>query len=674
MPQKRARTRGPKGDTTSGASGRRAVGRLAGLMHIPMDVFFEILSMLHPQDLLHLSRASKQLRAVVLSRKCRFVWAASLASVDGLPPCPEDMSEPAYAALLFTHICTLCGATHAVWVDYAIRLRLCKSCRDANIKSGGRILTDEPALPPDPELLYVAMVPCVTGKDPYAARELENPLSHTLSNEYYVSQLQAALKHPIPHPKEGQETEEWLNSFCANAIARHKHATALLRWEKCMLSIAKREGRKIKDNTDSFSRSVIGKLNQLGYNRDDFPDSVEWRRLLNQRKTLTDRNWNTLRPKLEGLIQERRREKYEFSIRKDVERRKEQIATFYEEMVRTLSEEDQRLMPGAFDACQLPCLVALARRDDAKGDVLLEDLQPLAEQVIREAEVYKDGAKESAVEQIMDAAKWQNRMWLDDMEGLTPDEVLKRPYALFRCRPCRLQRGGEYKTFEDMHAHFRTTHPRLSWRSESIPVNTMFECVASYFTCANILEAVGLPRDTPHGVLSELVKTGRLYCSCRDPGLPPPEELDWPKLVSIGFALLTTLADLSFPPALVRAPNQNVVIKETHPCLGPDVRVKLIPEGVDTSPARERATLIDPSIRARIEARLASRPQPTAIPLCGVCTKFTRKYQLRNGGERIRGLPESPEGIVHHLREWHEKDFEEKDIVFFVDGQLAVEQ
>lgn len=58
------------------------------------------------------------------------------------------MSEPAYAALLFDQVCAvsphivrqhdahkahtessqLCSASPARWVDYAIRLRLCKSC------------------------------------------------------------------------------------------------------------------------------------------------------------------------------------------------------------------------------------------------------------------------------------------------------------------------------------------------------------------------------------------------------------------------------------------------------------------------------------------------------------------------------------------------------------------
>ncbi|KAI0660265.1 hypothetical protein C8Q70DRAFT_913822, partial [Cubamyces menziesii] len=99
------------------------------LMHLPMDIFYEVASRLHPLDLLHVSRTSKHLRSIVMSRKCKFLWSESLSRIDGLPPCPMGMSEPAYVALIFGRLCMLCGALRAVWVDYAIRLRLCRSCR-----------------------------------------------------------------------------------------------------------------------------------------------------------------------------------------------------------------------------------------------------------------------------------------------------------------------------------------------------------------------------------------------------------------------------------------------------------------------------------------------------------------------------------------------------------------
>ena len=56
---------------------------------------------MHSLDFLHLSRASKRLRSTLLRRNSCTAWKAAFAELHGLPPCPESLSEPMYAALLF---------------------------------------------------------------------------------------------------------------------------------------------------------------------------------------------------------------------------------------------------------------------------------------------------------------------------------------------------------------------------------------------------------------------------------------------------------------------------------------------------------------------------------------------------------------------------------------------
>ena len=65
----------------------------------------QIFSLLHPRDLLRVSWATKAFRAVLNDRSSKPIWRTSLASVDELPPCPRDLPEPAYAALLFSPYC-----------------------------------------------------------------------------------------------------------------------------------------------------------------------------------------------------------------------------------------------------------------------------------------------------------------------------------------------------------------------------------------------------------------------------------------------------------------------------------------------------------------------------------------------------------------------------------------
>ena len=105
---------------------RRIHGRLQNMLSLPFDVLFlvrpslsadialpsvlkrptplpQIFSELGPMDLVNLARTNKALRHVLMSRKSMCVWivARRNAGVIRVPDPPEDMSEPAWALLLF---------------------------------------------------------------------------------------------------------------------------------------------------------------------------------------------------------------------------------------------------------------------------------------------------------------------------------------------------------------------------------------------------------------------------------------------------------------------------------------------------------------------------------------------------------------------------------------------
>jgi len=66
-------------------------------------VISQVFSTLRPIDLLTLARTSKDLRRLLMSRKSLWVWitARRNAGETRVPDPPEDMSEPAWALLLF---------------------------------------------------------------------------------------------------------------------------------------------------------------------------------------------------------------------------------------------------------------------------------------------------------------------------------------------------------------------------------------------------------------------------------------------------------------------------------------------------------------------------------------------------------------------------------------------
>ena len=105
---------------------RKRSSKLSKFPTIPLDVMYEvscpvpgqlgspltfsvtqIFSLLHPRDLLRVSWTTKAFRGVLSDRSLKPIWKESLASIEGLPSCPRDLSEPAYAALLFSPYCSV---------------------------------------------------------------------------------------------------------------------------------------------------------------------------------------------------------------------------------------------------------------------------------------------------------------------------------------------------------------------------------------------------------------------------------------------------------------------------------------------------------------------------------------------------------------------------------------
>jgi hypothetical protein len=67
----------------------------------------QIFGHLNPLDLLHLARTTKDLRAILMKRSSISIWKHARSQFDDLPDCPDDLSEPQYAELLFGKACTV---------------------------------------------------------------------------------------------------------------------------------------------------------------------------------------------------------------------------------------------------------------------------------------------------------------------------------------------------------------------------------------------------------------------------------------------------------------------------------------------------------------------------------------------------------------------------------------
>src|ERR1700761_8185554 len=72
--------------------------------------YIQILKIVHPLDLLYLSRTNKALRKFLLDRSsAKFIWRTSLERAKERPPkCPSYTDEVQWTRLLFEEVCHVC--------------------------------------------------------------------------------------------------------------------------------------------------------------------------------------------------------------------------------------------------------------------------------------------------------------------------------------------------------------------------------------------------------------------------------------------------------------------------------------------------------------------------------------------------------------------------------------
>ena len=106
----------------------RNVGKLAGILKMPLDVFYEvcglrpsvhrlawiltrwhmqIVSYMHPSDLLRISRVSKHFRSMLMTKNAVSFWRAARKTI-GMPNPPPDLNDAQYVALIFENVCNVC--------------------------------------------------------------------------------------------------------------------------------------------------------------------------------------------------------------------------------------------------------------------------------------------------------------------------------------------------------------------------------------------------------------------------------------------------------------------------------------------------------------------------------------------------------------------------------------
>ncbi|KAI0072231.1 hypothetical protein K474DRAFT_420107 [Panus rudis PR-1116 ss-1] len=164
----KAPTSGETVSNGSTAARRNVRGRRGGLQDLPkmpLDILLEIFSHVHPMDLLNLARTSQAFRRFLLSRtEASLLWRAARANVPELPNIPDNISEPAFANLLFDPHCHSClkpVTSEPIWI---FRKRYCKDCKLSNIELMHDVIMSDPM-----GRFFSPMAPCPL---PYAVNAI----------------------------------------------------------------------------------------------------------------------------------------------------------------------------------------------------------------------------------------------------------------------------------------------------------------------------------------------------------------------------------------------------------------------------------------------------------------------------------------------------------------------
>ncbi|KZT74586.1 hypothetical protein DAEQUDRAFT_682638 [Daedalea quercina L-15889] len=286
-----------KGGANADSKGQAKGGGLKDIINAPTDIIQEILQYLHPRDLLSLSWVSKSFHAFLMKRSSASIWKRSLESVHDLPPCPDKLIEPAWAALLFSPHCTSCGSTGSTVEDpyWAFYARFCMRCSDACLVSDSR--WDRP----------FEIEPDIRSEIPTNMFNLSSRHSF-LSSTYLKSEVDELVENYKKMLEAGDEEE--LARFIGRQILRvrkiEKHAKLCYQWAKNYARLQEAERKQLQE--ERFN-DIISRLRLLGWGPElSFLEREKYWALWQHKqvcvpKKLTDDAWEEMREEVTDIMQ-----------------------------------------------------------------------------------------------------------------------------------------------------------------------------------------------------------------------------------------------------------------------------------------------------------------------------------------------------------------------------------
>ncbi|KZT08450.1 uncharacterized protein LAESUDRAFT_723975 [Laetiporus sulphureus 93-53] len=267
-------------------------GGLKDLPEMPDDILFEVFVLLHPKDLLNSARTTRPLRAFLMTRRSAFIWRASRTQVDGLPDCPQHLSEPAYANLMFFSHCHKClkGNNNSALWEFAARY--CQRCRKTTT-------IDERDFSID--------ISTAVGEVPPSKIFATIRYSQSRRRFYHVPQLLGFMDAWNAVSQDEQAYQSLIDKESEKTRQLTDHAAACRKWQ---YDQTKLRAEKLDEIRRERCKAIMSRLREEGWG-DELGGMWTFRRspvreLVWIPRPLTDQGWRKIRSALHNFMQEKR--------------------------------------------------------------------------------------------------------------------------------------------------------------------------------------------------------------------------------------------------------------------------------------------------------------------------------------------------------------------------------
>ncbi|KAK7047816.1 hypothetical protein VNI00_006144 [Paramarasmius palmivorus] len=246
------------------------------LKEAPVDIMLEIFSHLQPTELLNLARASKYLRAILLSKSSLHLWKAVIMNA-GLPPKPDDICELKYASLANDSYChvrsPVSSEVHVLTFGaYRFAVRVLAKLFPGNAD-------------------YDAMM---------------NVLAKCGSGYFIPSLLEGYRLEFVEVRDDPDKLGQWMKERQAKFIELTKHAERCREWHVRKQLQAKAEREAELDKIRGLRMdTILKKLAKLGYDEEDLAcrPQITHHSLVNQAKKLTEKEWEKIKPRIIEVVE-----------------------------------------------------------------------------------------------------------------------------------------------------------------------------------------------------------------------------------------------------------------------------------------------------------------------------------------------------------------------------------